>query len=478
MGQSVTQTFQGIRRVEIVNGSEKAVLESSRTPQVTIEGVFSHELLGLSRAEDSLYLIGFDGRISLPNNVALKYLRGIDDLPRELFRIYAPSLDYQGMLETTRMAGELQSYRDVPVAEIVKILHRFTDSTCSPFLASQQTLYQPATMKLIERNIRAQAFRWDGPYNFLPRLRAGNFALIPSIMEARTLDEIKLRANDFIVDKLYVKGNALAALLGQINQWLRETSGERLARNLAKLQESMVRTEAAARAIATTVKEKTEAQLEEGVRDMQKQRLPYGATLVQNFAAIGYPISLQQWIPIMAKVAAQESRQRGRKGSSPSPSAPASAQTTNAAVQCRSDADWEAALNDKQSFCMCLHSVAMRALEQHFNTASERFKRVETPEQIRKWLPDVASYETHTGYGASDNYTRRATKVTFTSDPEHNSYTIEKVGRECNDELRGPEPASPSPGPSPEESLLPTSAPSDETRGSFSGFSIPLNSIL
>jgi hypothetical protein len=412
----------------------------------------------------------------------------MDDLPRELFRLYAPSLDYQGMLETTRVAGELQSYRDVPIAEIMKISHRFTDSTCSPFLASQQALYQPATLKLIERKMRAQAFRWDGPYNFLPRIKAGNFALIPSIMEARTLDEIKLRANDFIVDKLYVKSNALAALLGQINEWLRETNREHLARNLTKLQESMVRTEAAARAIATTVKEKTKAQLEEGLGDMQNQRLPYGATLVQNFAAVGYPISLQQWIPIMAKLAAQESRQRGREGSSPSPSAPASAQTTNAAIQCRSDADWEAALNDKQSFCMCLHSVAMRTLEQHFNNASEHFKRVETPEQIRKWLPEVASYETRTGLGMSDNYTWRATKVSFTSDPEHNSYTIEKLGRECNDELRGPEPASPSPGPSPqpspspapstERSLLPTSPPSDETRGFFSGFSIPLNSIL
>lgn len=100
---------------------------------MNVDGRSKHAVLGVSRSPNALYLIAFEGTVSLPDSVIINYKRGVDDLQKELIDTYAPSLPYGKLLETARLIKSLERYRDVPSAEILALTHRFADSTTRNF---------------------------------------------------------------------------------------------------------------------------------------------------------------------------------------------------------------------------------------------------------------------------------------------------------------------------------------------------------
>ena len=100
-----------------------------RSNAVRVNGVFQHPVHGMSRSQSTLYLIAFEGSLSLPDGVAVSYKRGVGDLQKELIDAYVPSLSYGKMLETRKIVRSLEAYQDVPPTVILDLTHRFADAT-------------------------------------------------------------------------------------------------------------------------------------------------------------------------------------------------------------------------------------------------------------------------------------------------------------------------------------------------------------
>ena len=206
----VTQDVAGVTRVDIINRRETVRLRSidrgkGKTGGVRVNGAFHHRVHGMSRSQSTLYLIAFEGTLGVPDDVVVSYKRGVGDLQKELIDTYAPSLSYGKMLETQKVVRSLERYQDVPPAVILEITHRFADATAQRFFASQVEVSAPPNLERIERKLRAQNFRWNGPYAFLEKVQAGQYTVIPELQGAHTLEELWSKILEFLVKKIYLK---------------------------------------------------------------------------------------------------------------------------------------------------------------------------------------------------------------------------------------------------------------------------------
>ena len=78
----VTQDVASVTRVDIINRRETVQLKSierakSKSGAVRVNGVFQHPVHGMSRSESTLYLIAFEGSVSVPDDVVVSYKRGV-----------------------------------------------------------------------------------------------------------------------------------------------------------------------------------------------------------------------------------------------------------------------------------------------------------------------------------------------------------------------------------------------------------------
>ena len=321
----------------------------------------------------------------------------------------------------------------------------------------------PPNLERIERKIRAENFRWNGPYNFLPKIQAGNYSLIPELEGAQNPDQLWNKALDFIASKMYVKqALGATALIRELNR-LSLQDPPTLLKFIMEMQNVIVKTEAQGEALATTAMKRAEELLLEGLEELRKRKIPYGATLQKHFSQIAAPISQELSIPVMAEVGAMEALASSkRKGS---PKTPGSKKTTEGQVAIRDCSNWEGALNDKRGFCLCLTGFAQNKLREYAGWTDSY--SVATQKQLREWLPEVTNWKMKTVNLYHLRGHERGERVDFTPDKKKNSYTIRFSGEDCDKQFQSGSstpPTTPPASPSPE---APSAPPTEGTKKSF-----------
>jgi hypothetical protein len=463
--QSVRTSFDDVARVEIINSKEKVEFKSRSTRGVDIDGGFKHWLLGQSRTADTLYLIAFEGTVAIHDDVVVSYKRGVDDLQKELVDTYAPSLSYGGLLDTSALLRELAPYEDVPKDLALALTHRFTDCTVQPFSAPQAVVSSPPGMHLIERRIRAEAFRWNGPYNFLPKLQAGRHDFVPEFASAHTIEDVYRIANDFIMRKLSVDGPAVSALVRKLNE-LSNQSAAKLREFVQELDQFQAKAEPQIQALATTIQDKSEQKLMEGLEELRKKRIPYGAMLVKRLQDVPDPkpvlLSNEWWAPVMAECAVREATS---SRTDPAHPAPASKTTADAHIDMRYIANVRAALEAKQEFCTTLGAAASHELQVAAQAESIQLNTVRA-DHLSDWLSNAALMVNRVGTNHFNAAKEREDHWRFKPNPDHATYTIDiKYGADHGDDQFKSGSPTPSPSPSPDApSSPPTTSTSSEWR--------------
>jgi len=390
--QAVTKSFEGIRQVDIVNSSETVRIQPSRSKSVRLKGAFRRRPFGLTRWDDTLYLIGFEGSLAVPDEVALTYKRGVRDIQRELYDTYAPDLPYKDVAERETLVRSLSRYRDVPSDQVLEIIRRFTQCTSSPFFTRQTTLdANPAVLQLRQRQAKADQFRWDGRFRFLPNIQANQHAIVPEIASAATVDQAIVQATRFMVNQMSVRGEPWRILLREMDVISRVRDAPELSRRLLQIQADMAKMEAETRALITTVTKRNTDTMLALLKEFEKKRIPYATTLVQHFAGTNGPISQFSWLGVIAETAARElkSQKRSKDGGSV-PSTSATTATTHAAL--REGHDAVAALQAGQQVTVCIHEVVATNLKEIDAQLKKKQEKI-TKEQAVKWIAKQKDWE-------------------------------------------------------------------------------------
>jgi hypothetical protein len=452
--QPVKQNFAGIDRVEILNRRENVRFQSADPANgIAVDGLLADPVLGLSQSSTTLYLIAFEGTVSLPDSTVIHYKRGIDDLQKELVDTYAPSLSYGKILETRDLARSLVGFRDVPTADVLPLIHRFSNATTRKFFSPQEELSAPPNLERIERTIRAEKFRWDGPYSFVSKIQAQNYSVIPELAGARTTDELWTKVLEFINVALYAKGASLTAMVRELNR-VSLLEPQALLSFLLEIQPAIAQTEAHGQVLATTAMQSAEDKLHEGLEELHKKSIPFGATIAQLFADVAAPISHDHWAAIMAETAAREAGVRG-KGQ---PTAPGSKKVVQAHIGMRDASNWEKALNDKKAFSMTLVGEAIDTLRLRAHTYESAYQTA-TQQDLRSWLSEATSAKTSALNWFNIRRNERQ-EFEFTPEKKGNIWTIHTVGAGADEQFQGAaSSSSPSPSPSPSPSVEPPSKP-------------------
>jgi hypothetical protein len=455
--------FKGITQIDIINRSETVRFKSTRGREIQLKGSFADRQFGQSAGDGTLYLVRFDGELTVPEGVRLNYKRGVADIQKELIDTYAPSLDYGEIVRVKRGAEELARYRDVPVAEVLDLTRRFTGATMQPFFSSQTQLSSPPSLKILERRQRAKAFSRDGQYNVMPKLESGQNMLIPEIEHAAP-DQLFDKTLEFVARRLAAGQSAVQGIVLKMNQ-LSKQEGRQLLDFALRIQEVMPKTEAEVHALATKGAQKAEQRFIAAAEMMAEKKLPFGIVLKEKFAGAWSPISHEPWAALMGELAAREYT-ASSKGSRQS--APASEATTHAHVDLRDEAQLEAALQSKQQFCMVLRTFARSQLRK-YQMLDLRYQQV-TAERLRDWRKRSQGWEENEITNLEERAENRRQHVRFDYDKKKNAYRIREMGEYNDRQYESGNASPPTSGPvspSPGSPAAPPTGDTEEGWGSW-----------
>ena len=420
--ERVKSTFENLKRIDIVNRRERVEFKTAKGDSIQIEGLATSPLHGVFADEETLYLVGFEGTVHLPDKVALNYKRGVDDLQRELFDTYAPRIDYDRFLSDRQIVAELGRYEAVPLTDALEVTRRFTASTCSSLLASQKDLYGPPTLRRIERKNKSDSFRADGKFRFLPNVEAGNLNFVPFVAGARTREELIDKVTLFITREMSLYGVALRQLLGVITRLNMEQDADKIYRAVLDLQERMADTEPAISAYTGRVAKEVEEKLSEGIEELARKQIPYGHYMTWNFGRHAYPISNQYWIPLIAQTAGTEI-EMGKDQES----APATEETTKGHLDARDAEDHKAVKQSAQQFFMCATATGAQIIQLESRRLA-RQRRLITEKRFKEWKKNEEQKQIHAYSNWGTRGQKRHVHVRFTRDRKKNGYVVHNIG--------------------------------------------------